>query len=39
MSESMHPPVKRSVELLPVRIAGDSRVALAREVARLWLEV
>ena len=38
ISESMQLPVQRPVELLPVRVPGDSRVALAREVVRLWLE-
>ena len=35
MSETGKLPVRRPVELLAVRLAGDSRVALVRKVARL----
>ena len=38
MSGSGQLPVWRPVELFAVQLAGDSRVAFAREVARLWLE-
>ena len=37
MSEPGQLPVRRPAELLAVRLAGDSRVALARQVARWWL--
>ena len=38
MSESGQLPVRWPVELLAVQLAGDSRVAVARKVARMWLE-
>ena len=38
MSEHGQLPVQQAVELLAVRLAGDSQVVLERKVIRLWVE-